>query len=97
MGRIKNSIPDNTNPIVQALHNAGFRHGRGAQGQPGFVRTFHEDVECLWVTVSLERNTVYLYNEYQCGGMIWSRDETIPEEVRHDADALIDWLDELVG
>lgn len=104
MGRIKNLIRPDNDPIAQALLGIHFQYGTGAQGQPGLVHTFHDnnDEECmwttiLWVTVDLKNNMVYLYNEYDCGGMLWSRDVKIPDDIRNDTDTFMDWLDDLIG
>lgn len=96
MGRIKraNGI---RNGFGNALAEIGFEYGSGPQGEPDWVNTYRQDGERLWVTVDLERDMLCLYNEYNCGGLLWQDRIPIPEEALESPDDLIDWLDETIG
>ena len=90
MGLIKEA--DNT---VDWLSKYGFRYKTNpvAGGNPGYQRGYYHanDLEFLWINICLTDRKVYLYNEYDCGGLIWERDLDIPEDV--EGEELIDWLD----
>lgn len=95
MGRIKDIFKNKD--ITDKLIAMGFEYGRGAQGEEGYVKVFQDDAYCLWVTVSFDENKLYLYNEFDCGGLLWKRDFDIPQNVLEDCDEFIDWLDSEVG
>lgn len=95
MGRIKDVFKNTS--IADKLIAIGFDYGVGAQGEMGYVRTFQDGDYCLWVTVNFHENKLYLYNEFECGGLLWKRDCDIPEDVLEDCDKFIDWLDSEVG
>ena len=95
MGRIKDIFKNMR--IADKLIAIGFDYGVGALGEIGYVRTFQDGDCCLWVTVSFHDNKLYLYNEFDCGGLLWQRDCDIPEDVLEDCDKFIDWLDSEVG
>lgn len=95
MGRIKDIFRNKD--ITDKLIAMGFDYGRGAQGETGYVRTFRDGTYCLWVTVSFRDNKLYLYNEFDCGGLLWKRDCDIPQNALEDCDKFIEWLDEKVG
>lgn len=97
MGIIKDiySAKSKSNILIEL----GFLYGKlGAKGENGYTRTFnHNGNECLWVTLDLIAQKLYLYNEYDCGGMIWEREEDIPKDVFEDDDYFLNWLDEEIG
>ena len=95
MGRIKDIFKNKD--ITEKLIAMGFDYGRGPQGEIGYIRTFRDGDCYLWVTVSFRDNKLYLYNEFDCGGLLWKRDCDISKDVLDDCDKFIDWLDEEVG
>lgn len=95
MGRIKDIFKNKS--ITEKLIAMGFDYGRGPQGESGYVRTFRDGTYCLWVTVNFHENKLYLYNEFECGGLLWKRNCNIPEDVIGDCDRFIEWLDSEVG
>ena len=95
MGRVKDIFKNKG--ITDKLIPMGFDYGSGPQGESGYVKTFRDGAYCLWVTVNFHENKLYLYNEFDCGGLLWQRDCDIPEDALEDCDKFIDWLDEEVG
>lgn len=66
---------------------------------PVYQNTYAHDngLEYLWVDISLSTRTIYLYNEYECGGELWRREEIIPDYIDIENEhEFIDWLDELI-
>ena len=95
MGFIRDAFKKTSSDILAKL---GFEMGFGAQGERGYVKTFMHahGTERLYVTIDLDDNIAYLYNEYECGGMLWRRTETFTDDIFKDEDTFIDWLDDLV-
>lgn len=75
----------------------GFEYGihSGPKGEEGYTRTFkHDDgFYVLWVTIN--GRTLYLYDEYDCGGMVYEEEIHIPEEYQTNQEVL-DYVDEVV-
>ncbi len=97
MGLLKDSITKNK---YQFLTKLGFKFGpnSGARGEYGYTKTFHHNGnETLWVTVSPINNKVYLYNEWDCGGMLWDREIDIPDNIMDNETEFVEWLDEQIG
>ena len=80
------------------LDELGFITGRDpCGGREGYTKTVHHSGnETLWITVSLRDNKVYLYNEWDCGGMLWNKTLDIPEEALANKNTFVDWLEEKV-
>lgn len=98
MGRIKTLVEkEKFKEFKDKLVALGFKKDFGAQDEPGYVNIFYNNGECLWVTIQFESRTVYLYNEYECGGLLWKRCEHIPEDRMMNFDKFVDWLDSIVG
>lgn len=98
MGLLKDSLIENTR--FDFLLSMDFEYGKrsGPRDENGYTRIFDNNSECLWVTVSPKDNKVYLYNEYNCGGMLWDRTIDIPEEMLNASKQdFIDWLDNEIG
>ncbi len=92
MGLFKESIK---NIKFNYLTDLGFKQSHGPKGEYGFVKIInHDDIERLWITVDPNNLKVYLYNEYDFGGMLYEKSLDIPEDIIHDKDAFINWLDE---
>lgn len=94
MGLIKNDIQN-----INWLNKYGFKYAKRpvAGGCSGYERGYyHEnDSEYLWVNVCFSERKVYLYNEYDCGGLLWERELSIPDEIYDtDEEEFINWLDE---
>ena len=59
--------------------------------------------ECLWINVCFPKRKVYLYNEYECGGLLWKRELDIPDEIEseekirnlHEAKIVIEGLNDI--
>lgn len=97
MGIIKDSLYDSNK--YKFLIDLGFKYMTGPTGQNGFVKIInHKSTECLWITIIPNKNKVHLYNEYDCGGLLWERTLDIPNEYIYDNDKtkFIDWLDSQV-
>ena len=95
MGLVKNSTRIN----IDWLTNYGFKYNiRPVAGDcSGYERGyFHaNNLEYLWVNICFPERKVYLYNEYDCGGLLWERELDIPDGINDtDEDKFIDWLDE---
>lgn len=84
---------------INWLEKYGFKFTRNpvAGNSPGYERGyFHSnDLEYLRVNVCFPDRKVYLYNEYECGGLLWERELDIPDSIYStDEEEFIDWLDE---
>ena len=93
MGLIKNE--DRT---IDWLKKYGFEYdARPVAGDsPGYERGYYhkDDLEYLWVNVCFPKRKVFLYNEYECGGVLWERELDIPDGIYStDEKEFIDWLD----
>ena len=93
MGLIKNEV-DNIN----WLNKYGFEYSNNpvAGNCSGYERGYYHynDLEYLWVNVCFPKRKVYLYNEYECGGLLWERELNIPDGIYStDEEEFIDWLD----
>ena len=80
----------------QFLKDLGFEFDirSGRRGEYGYTKIIHHNSnETLWITVDDKSNKLYLYNEWECGGMLWDRIIDIPSEVLNDKDLFIDWID----
>lgn len=94
MGLIKNEV-DN----IDWLNKYGFIYSTNpvAGNSAGYERGyFHaNDSEYLRVNVCFPNRKVYLYNEYECGGLLWERELDIPDGIcSTDEEEFINWLDE---
>lgn len=94
MGLIKNE-----NLTLHWLEKYGFKYDSRpvASQSSGYERVYyHEDgLECLWVNVCFPKRKVFLYNEYECGGLLWEKELDIPSEIHEtNEEEFIDWLDE---
>ena len=94
MGLIKNK-----GRALSWLEGYGFKYDSSpvaGDGTPGYEKGYYHsnDLEYLWVTVCFPKGKVYLYNEYECGGLLWERTLDIPEYIcSTDEEKFIDWLD----
>lgn len=94
MGLIKNDVRTN-----DWLEKYGFKYDKrpvAGDGTPGYERGYYHlnGSEFLWVTVCFPKKKVFLYNEYECGGLLWERTLDIPEYIYStDEEKFIDWLD----
>lgn len=80
------------------LENYGFKYKSNpvAGWEPGYERGYYhaDNSEFLWVNVCFPKRAVYLYNEYDCGGLLWERELSIPDEFSEDDEEnFINWLD----
>lgn len=97
MGLIKNEIQS-----ADWLIKYGYEFtGRPVAGDcSGYERGYYhaDNSEYLWVNICFPKRKVYLYNEYECGGLLWERELDIPDEI-YDADEeeFINWLDNEVN
>lgn len=67
-------------------------------GKEEYTKTIHHnEIETLWITVNPQERKVYLYNEWDCGGELWSRDYDIPQSALENDKKFVDWLDEKIG
>lgn len=97
MGLFKENI--NLKSQYSFLIQLGFRYGMnsGARGEAGYTKVMnHSGNERLWITVNPIEKKLYLYNEWECGGMLWDRTIDIPSEDLSDKDDLIDWIDKQI-
>lgn len=80
------------------LYDLGFKYSEdgGPRGECGFTRTVHHGHEVLWITIDTIQNKMYLYNEYDCGGMIWNKEVYVPNDVLSDKYEFAKWLDEQI-
>lgn len=90
MGLFKESLRK-TNIDFTSL---GFKYGRGAQGEIGYVKVIYhnDDSERLWITIDTENKTLYLYNEFECGGLLWNIEVDIPNSVLSDVGEFVEWF-----
>lgn len=89
MGIFKDSLPQ-----YIFLEHLGFKYESGATGEKGWTKIIeHNDNEILRITVDNYNNKVYLYNEWECCGMLWKKELDIPNGMLNDEDAFIEWLD----
>lgn len=94
MGLFKESIYNNT---LSFLNDLGFTLDSGPIGNKGYVKIInHNSIERLWITVIPNSATVHLYNEYDCGGLLWQRTLNIPHECINNKDKFVDWLDSML-
>lgn len=95
MGLIKSDIDD-----VNWLSKYGFEysnHPVAGYGNKGYERGYYHknNLEFLRVNICFPNRKVYLYNEYECGGLLWEREIDIPDGICiTDEEEFIDWLDE---
>lgn len=98
MGLFKESI--NMGLQYAFLFQLGFKYGNhgGAKGEAGYTKIIYhnDDSETLWITVNPVTKKLYLYNEYECGGMLWEREVDIPDNAFDNENNFIDWLDEQI-
>ena len=93
MGLVKNEAQN-----IDWLNKYGFKYNaRPVAGcYPGYERGYYHcnDLEYLWVNVCFPQRKVYLYNEYDCGGLLWEREFDIPDGIYStDEEEFINWLD----
>lgn len=96
MGIFKDSI----NLCLQwaFLLKLGFRYTSGARGENGYTKIInHSGNERLWITVNPSERKVYLYNEWDCSGELWSRTHEIPQSALDSETEFANWLDEKIG
>lgn len=94
MGLFKDSI--NLDSQYAFLLNLGFEYN--LYGKEDYIKTInHNEIEVLWITVNPQESKVYLYNEWDCGGELWSRKYDIPQDVLENESDFMDWLDEKIG
>lgn len=82
------------------LYDLGFKYGEdsGPRGERGFTTTVQHGHETLWITIDTIENKMYLYNEYDCGGMLWDDEVYIPNNVLNSAKyEFAKWLDNEIG
>ena len=94
MGLFKDSL--NTDLKYSFLIKLGFRYGSrsGTRGESGYTKTInHNGNERLWITVNPVERKLYLYNEWDFGGMLWDRCVDIPSNVLENNTDFVDWLD----
>lgn len=94
MGLIKNDVQN-----ISWLNKYGFKHKEipVAGYYSGYERVYYHvnNVEYLWVNICFPKRKIYLYNEYECGGLLWERELDIPDEIcSTDEEEFINWLDE---
>ena len=80
------------------LYDLGFEYGEdsGPRGEHGFTIPVYHGYETLWITIDTIQNKMYLYDEYDCGGMIWDKEVYIPNNVLSDKYEFAKWLDEQI-
>lgn len=80
------------------LYDLGFKYGEnsGPRGECGFTITVLHGHEILWITINTIQNKMYLYNEYDCGGMLWYKEVYIPNDVLSDKYEFAKWLDDQI-
>ena len=94
MGLIKNE-----GHALSWIEGYGFEYSKrpvAGDGTPGYEKGYYHsnDLEYLWVTVCFPKGKVYLYNEYEGGGLLWERELDIPDGIYStDDEKFIDWLD----
>ena len=95
MGLIKSDIYN-----INWLSKYGFEYSSNpvaGYGNKGYERGYYHKngLEFLWVNICFPKRKVYLYNEYECGGLLWEREIDIPERIYStDEEEFINWLDE---
>lgn len=57
----------------------------------------HDNLYCLWVNICPKDNTIYFYDEFDCGGELWSDEEAIPDDMDIESEEFIQWLDNLIA
>lgn len=96
MGRFKKTeLPD---PVVTWLLSRGYEDVGGPCGEEGFRKIYetHNGLYYVWVTINIDKRKIYLYEEYNCGGMISEDTIDLEEEWIKDLDIFIDELDSLL-
>jgi len=96
MGRFKN---DNIiNPISVWLSQKDFKNETGARGEKGLTKTYSVDdgYYYVWVTINLGKQKIYIYKEYDCGGMVGEDEIDIQDEWLKDLDIFIDEVDNVL-
>lgn len=82
------------------LTKYGFKYGErsGPCGETGFTNTYlhANNSERLWITVNPVQKKAYLYNEFECGGMLSRFVFDIPSNIIDDENKLINWLNGLL-
>ena len=68
----------------------------GPRGECGFTILVYHGSKTLWITIDTIQNKMYLYNEYDCGGMIWDDEVYLPNNVLSDKYEFAKWLDEQI-
>lgn len=98
MGLFKESL--NTGLQYSYLIKFGFEYGlkSGARAESGYIKIIrHNGNEMLWITVNPIERKVYLYNELDCGGVLWQRTHDIPKSILGNERKFVEWLDEIIG
>lgn len=80
------------------LYDLGFEYGEnsGPKGECGYTITVRHGIETLWITFDNLKNKLYLYNEYNCGGMLWDEEIYVPIKVLTDKYSFAKWLDKQI-
>lgn len=80
------------------LYDLGFEYGEnsGPRGEFGFTRTVQHGNETLWITIDTIENKMYLYNEYNYGGILWDDEIYIPNGILSNKYEFAKWLDEQI-
>ena len=94
MGLMKNNAQS-----IDWLIKYGFKYNKRpvARDSPGYERGYYhaDNSEYLWVNICFPKRKVYLYNEYECGGLLWEKELDIPDEFSSiNEEEFINWLDE---
>lgn len=94
MGLIKNDIQN-----MNWLNKYGFIYDKDpvAGDCSGYEKGYYhaDGLEYLWINICFPERKVYLYNEYDCGGLLWETELDIPDGIYStDEEEFINWLDE---
>lgn len=97
IGRFK--FEDAHNPITQWLMQQGFEETTGARGEEGLTKVYKTSngLYYVWVTINLNKRKIYVYEEYNCGGMTGEDEITIEREWLSNLDIFINEVDEALG
>ena len=87
------------NSLLLKEYGFSFTTNPVAGNKPGYEKTItHSNgTETLWINICVLSQKVYLYNEFECGGLLWEKEIDIPETMSINEDSFIDWLNEEIS
>ena len=95
MGRFKNDAYKPNGIFNDFLIEQGYKDTSGARDEKGLTKIYStcNGLYDVWVTINLDKNKIYIYQEYECGGHIADDEIDIEENWKCDLETFIDEID----